>query len=123
MSKQHWQDGIKIILGIWTILTPWIVQHAFGAAALSQWPEVWTFTATGVAVLAVGTAAFMAFRRWMEWVNAALGAWLLISPRIVGFTGSTVLSHYAVIMGGVILVLAVWTLNEDGRGSRATNRS
>jgi hypothetical protein len=34
-------------------------------------------------------AALVTFQAWEEWVNAALAAWLIVSPYLLGFSGLT----------------------------------
>jgi hypothetical protein len=75
----------------------------------------WNFYIVGIAVLAFAAAALMAFRLWEEWVTLALGAWLLISPWILGFTTSDALMWNAIIIGAIVIVLSAWTLSQEQR--------
>jgi hypothetical protein len=44
-------------------------------------------------------AALAAFQKWEEWVNAALGAWLIVSPFILGFGSVTAALWNQLIVG------------------------
>ncbi len=47
-------------------------------------------------------------KRWQDWGNAILGAWLLISPWVLGFRGSTSPAAPAAwVLGAAIVVLAL----------------
>ena len=48
--------------------------------------------------------------RWQDWVELALGAWLLVSPWVLGFQGTEIAMWNAVILGGVIAVYAMFEL-------------
>ena len=50
----------------------------------------------------------------LEWVNVVLGGWLFLSPWIFGFTGNAGAAWSAWIIGGVVLILAVWALSDHG---------
>jgi SPW repeat len=47
----------------------------------------------------------------------ALGAWLLLSPRIIGFTAAAPLIWNAVICGALIFVFAGWPLIGSRNGA------
>ncbi|WP_420107554.1 SPW repeat domain-containing protein [Mesorhizobium qingshengii] len=40
----------------------------------------WNQHIVGVAVVILAAVALFAFKSWEEWLNVALGAWLLVSP-------------------------------------------
>jgi hypothetical protein len=52
-------------------------------------------------------------RAWEEWTECALGAWLVISPWVLGFGAQRDAMLAAVGSGLVIVVLALWTLWTD----------
>ena len=66
-----------------------------------------------IAVMALmALMALFAFQAWEEWVSGLLGAWLVISPWVLGFSGSStaMLTHVAV--GVAAIMLAIWSTNE-----------
>ena len=72
-----------------------------------------------VAVFAV--VALMGFKAWEEWVNFVLGAWLVISPWLFGFSTAAGLTWNALIVGILIILFASWTL-ADVRGPTTVAR-
>ena len=111
--RKHWQDWGNLALGLWIFASPWALQHTMatgpeGAAASSA--TMWSMYAVGIAVAALAVAAIFAFQAWEEWTNLALGAWLLISPWLLGFSTSALLTWNAVLVGVVVVILAGWAL-------------
>ena len=52
-------------------------------------------------------------KHWQDPVNAAAGAWLIVSPWVLGFRGTETAMVNAVLVAAVILVLALWVLVTD----------
>jgi hypothetical protein len=73
-----------------------------------------------IAILALAT--MLAFQTWEEMVSAALGAWLIIAPWVLGFSnhGTAMLTH--VLIGIATLVLALWAAREHDSGHPTTGR-
>ena len=120
MSKQHWQDWVIYFLGLWVLGSPFFLEHSMmsdvpGGALRAMW-SLW-FTGLGVVILT--TAAVEAFKIWQEWASLALGAWLLVSPWVLGFSRTRPLMWNAVIFGALVLVFAGWGLIGGGRSQRA----
>jgi len=114
MKKQHWQDWVNLLLGIGILFSPWAVGHGVNGAVRSSYAIV------GIAVTIFAIVALAAFRPWEEWVNLVLGAWLLVSPWLLGFSAVTALRWNAVLIGALIIVCAGWALSEEQRGRPIT---
>ena len=92
-QPKHWQDMVNAVLGLWVIISPWVLGFDGSSMAMSN--------AVIVGVLLVATALGAAFvpRAWEEWTEAGIGLWLVVSPWILGFSGhrnamlSTVISR------------------------------
>ena len=71
----------------------------------------------GLAVVLLTTLAIseMMIRAWVELAVFALGAWLLLSPWIIGFTSTRPLMWNSVIFGALIFVFAGSRLAVDLR--------
>ncbi len=52
----------------------------------------------------------MAMRRWQVWVSLVAGAWLFITPWVLGYTAASGGAWTAYILGALAVVVAVWTL-------------
>jgi hypothetical protein len=61
------------------------------------------------AYLFVSPAAIVAFREWEEWINLAIGCWVLVSPFVLGFPHASGM-HVAVAVGSVVVFLSLLEL-------------
>jgi hypothetical protein len=73
---------------------------------------MWNHYVIGIAVALLAAAALVAFKAWEEWLNIALGTWLLVSPWLLGFSVSAALMWNAVIIGALIVAFSGWDLAE-----------
>ncbi len=133
MRKRHWQDVVNVGLGLWIFLSAAFLRHAMTNATLwhsmagAPPPEgvgsaaMWNLAIVGVVVAFVALFVWLAFVAWQEWINVALGAWLLVSPWVLGFHASPALRWNAVITGVVVAALAAWVPTLE-RGSKPTVR-
>jgi hypothetical protein len=104
---KHWQDPVNALLGAWLILSPWAGGFAGDTTAL------FGLAATGVLLLAVALGATFVPKAWEEWVEAALGVWLMASPWILGFAGVQLALQTALFTGLAVTVLSLWVLGTD----------
>src|SRR6516162_3075039 len=106
---RYWQDWINYFLGLWVFGSPWFIEHAMigaqpGAGSrgmLNLWvvgPAVILLTTLVINGIVIGAGARLAV--------LALGAWLLLSPWIIGFSGTVPLMWNSVICGALIFVFA-----------------
>lgn len=109
MEKQvkHWQDPVNALLGAWIILSPWVVGFADERIAM------FNFVAVGVLLIAAAIGAIVVPKAWEEWVEVALGVWLMASPWLLGFAGNMVAMQNALFCGLLVTVLALWVLGTD----------
>lgn len=108
----YWQDTINVLLGLWLIASPWALGFA------TETTLAWNVWVTGMIIAVVAIAALIAFQTWEEWINVALGAWLTVSPWVLGFTGNDAAMWNAIAVGVVVAGLALWssTIEHDGDG-------
>ncbi|RMD89449.1 MAG: hypothetical protein D6811_12230 [Alphaproteobacteria bacterium] len=110
-----WQDGATFILGLWLIVSPWIVGFADVTAAF------WNAIVLGIAIAAFSLVAFAWYREWEDWIDGALGLWLVISPWALGFAAASYAAMVnAVVVGVIAMVLVGWSLYEHRHGGAAT---
>ena len=110
MKKQQWQDWMSLLLGVWMLMSPWVVGHDAGGAAKLNYYVV------GLAVTVFAIAALAAFRMWEEWVNLVLGTWLLVSPWLLGFSASSTSVLNTVLIAIFIIVCAGSALTKGTGG-------
>lgn len=110
--KKHWQDWGNLILGLWVFVSPWALQHVMAAgtapAGAVTTVAMWNLYIVGIAIAALAAAALLSFQIWEEWVDLILGVWLLVSPWVLGFNTSALLTWNAVIVGTVVVLLSGW---------------
>lgn len=106
-QMKHWQDPVNALLGAWLILSPWILRLQDNRIAMAD------FIVVGVLLLATALGAIWLPRAWEEWTAAALGVWLMVSPWILGFAGSTLAVQVAIFTGLAAVVLTLWVLATD----------
>jgi len=119
MNRQRWQDWVTLVLGLWIVISPFLLlaPAAAGAPALSGIVH-WNFYLVGLALAIVGIAALYARRLWEEWIDVVLGLWLLASPWVLKYTDQTMLKWDAVIAGLLVLILAGWALTSSRHEGR-----
>ena len=99
-------SGLDILAGLWMVVAPFLLNYSFQTAAL------WNSVISGLAV------AILAGRReWGEgyryaapsWINAGIGAWLVVSPFILGFETGGVAWWNHIVVGIGVVVFALWS--------------
>lgn len=55
----------------------------------------------------------MKTKRWQDWINLLLGAWVAISPWMLGFTSNSDVMTNSVIVGCAVVLLAIWAMVKD----------
>lgn len=103
-----WQDSINVLLGLWLVISPWILQFQDSERALAN-----AVIVGGVIVL-MSLAAVVSFRNWEEWIGMVIGAWLVVSPWVLGLAALTMVTWNFVIVGALVLALAGWSLYAHG---------
>jgi hypothetical protein len=97
-----------VLLGAWLFISPWVLDYtATGDAATNAW-----IVGGAIAVLAAVVATTGV--RSLAWSNIALGAWLCISPWVLGFTGVQDASWNAWIVGVLAVIVAAASASAGG---------
>lgn len=111
IRSARWQDVGALILGAWLFLSPWIL--GFSDAGLAA-TNAWVF---GIIVAALALLAIFAYQKWEEWVNAAIGVWVFISPWVLGAATNASILWNSLIVGALLVILALWSaqLEHPGR--------
>jgi hypothetical protein len=105
LAMKRWQEWINLLLGVWMLIAPMMLgfQYQPHEARNTAWilgGILFTFT----------QAANYFTQPWKEGINIALGLCLVASPWVVGYLDQEIATNNAVIIGGVVIALAVWTL-------------
>jgi len=105
---EHWEDWVNLALGVWLCASPWALQTADDLTVAQNAFIV------GFLLIVVEVVTLSAFYLWEEWVSAALGAWLVISPWVLGLTAIVPVANF-VIVGLLVLGLALYEIWEVRR--------
>src|SRR5215831_18793633 len=98
-------DIANLILGVILLASAW----SFGFPSGAGWQHA---VISEIVIAAISIAALAAFTVWEEWLNLIVGVWVLVSPWVLGFAGTTAM-HVHIVVGIVVAVLAaleIWLL-------------
>ncbi len=109
----YWQDSLNFLLGVVLFFSPWL--FGFGA----EQTVAFNAHVVGAVIAVMALLALFAFKTWEEWISGVLGAWLVISPWVLGFSAAAAPMLTHVLIGIAVLVLAIWSTGEHGAGHLA----
>jgi hypothetical protein len=111
-APKQWEDWTNWVLGIVLCLSPWALGFAGDPIATRNAVVV------GFLIIVAEVVTLSVFAVWEEWLNVALGAWLVASPWILAI-GSTAARIDFVVVGLVVLALALYEIREARRSPGA----
>lgn len=91
----------NIFFGLWLLGNPFTFGRLEGG-------EFWSQIISGVLVVLLATLSLIPTIRWLRWVNAFVGFWLLFSP-LVFFTKSAAAYSNDTLLGGLIILASAYT--------------
>lgn len=98
-----WRDAINLVLGIWLLVSP------LALAYTAQTAPAWNAYGVGVVIAVLSAAALWQFQKWEEWLSAVLGAWLVVSPWVLGFGVDHIATWNQIIVGIAVGIFAFWS--------------
>ncbi len=99
-------DAAGIGLGVLVALSPWLTGHSADS------PVLRLTAAAGIIVLIISAVQLMIVNREQELLVLACGLWLIASPFVLGYAGTTLsLIHF--VLGAAITALALLELRQD----------
>ncbi|MBE7470022.1 MAG: SPW repeat protein [Anaerolineales bacterium] len=106
MKTANWLNWLVAVAGLWELLSPF----ALGYSALTV--AMWNAVIVGVVLIALGAWAALYKEaktdRTLDWINAVLGVWLVISPFALDYSATAMAMWNNIIVGIVVLALAGW---------------
>jgi hypothetical protein len=94
-----WPDRTNLVLGALLCVSPWLAWS--GSTTIT-----WNAVILGAAIAVAAIAAIAKPAVGPEWTNAGLGAWLLIAPWVLGFSGDAVAGWTSLIVGILVVYFA-----------------
>ena len=100
-------DVANLILGAVLFASPWM--FSFDAGWVSENAYI-----SGIVIAVLAIAALAAFAVWEEWLNLIVGLWVLVSPWILGFQGTTAMTVHVIIGAAVAILAAIelWMMSQ-----------
>jgi hypothetical protein len=95
-------DVYNILAATVLFASPWLFGLTNGTAKLDFW-------LCGAAIIAISLLSMLAYANWEEWMNLALGLWLIASPWVLGFAHVRAM-HFGVGVGAVVTFMALLEL-------------
>jgi len=108
MATTKWQDWASFALGLWLAISPWIAGYAEHDAATANAVIVGLVLALGSHFECVACDDLPA-----QWLNLAIGVWLVCAPFVLEFTSAAVASANSLTVGAFVAALAVSALSLD----------
>jgi phosphoglycerol transferase MdoB-like AlkP superfamily enzyme len=109
--SREWQDWCNLLLGIWLCLSPWVLQFSGDLKATEN------AVAVGFLIIVAEVFTFFRLRGVEEWINIALGIWLVASVWALEITTSAAKVNL-VLSGLLICLLALYEIWDARRGAR-----
>lgn len=103
MTTSHRLSWIAAILGLWQLLSPFILGYSGTMVAL------WNAVIVGIILIVLGVwsalSSSVSTTRALDWINFIVGLWLIVSPFILAFSGVSIALWDAVIVGIIVAVI------------------
>ncbi len=106
-THRTWQDWLGIVLALSIALAPWILDETAHRAAVVN------AAVAGLVILLMAEIDLVSTRRWAEYALLAAGAWIAISPAVLGYGGALRVWHAAA--GVLVMLLAALELWQTDR--------
>lgn len=97
--------GIIVLVGLWLIVSPFLLGYAGDSVAL------WNSIIIGVVIAAIALvrAFSSASSFWLSWVSFALGLWLMFAPFFLAYSGLNFAHWNTTLVGIVVASLSAWS--------------
>jgi hypothetical protein len=113
-----WQGWASFALGLWLAVSPWLAGYAEFQGATANAVFIGLVLALGSYFECLACDDLPA-----EWLNLALGVWLMCAPFVLDFTRTTVGAANALVVGAMVAGLAASALSLDKHLGRLWHRA
>jgi hypothetical protein len=108
MAQKRWQDWLNVILGLWTVASPWVLDFASGESDAAR--AAWII---GAAIVVFAASAVYMHKAWEEALSILLGICLFVSPWALDFADQRTPTMNAVVVGLLVTAFAVWAMIKE----------
>ena len=98
------RDWFNLVMGEALLGSPWIFQYTSDPTA------TWSARIAGGLIGVFAIAALLKYAEWEEWLVLAAGAWLIVAPFALGFSGDSTPAAAHFVVGALVFVVAAWEL-------------
>ena len=110
---KQWTDWATWGLGIWLCLSPWTLLFEQEALAMRN------AVLLGALIILAEVIELSVFRGWEEWINVALGTWLIVSVWVLGIATPAARINF-VLVGVVVVALALFEMWQIRQNEKST---
>ena len=104
LMKEQWQDIVSLLLALWLLASPWILQFQ------GTIPAMWNSVILGAIIAVASGAALVRFHEWEEWVDMIMELWLIVAPWVLGYSTMMAAAWNHVLVGLVTIGMAAWAI-------------
>ena len=102
-----WEDWLLLALGLLICFSPSLAESGYsGAPAASA-------LIAGFIIIFVAQLEIVALSRWEEIINLICGAWIVVAPLILGYSGNLRLWHFG--LGGLVVIITLFEFWQDNK--------
>ncbi len=91
-------DVYNLMLAAFLAVSPWLFAYSRGTMRTDAW-------LSSAVLLVLSLAAIVAFAAWVEWASIVVGAWMIVSPSVLGFQHTPAM-HISIAVGILVAYLA-----------------
>lgn len=103
-SERPWASGINLLLGLWLVVAPWVVDVS------SQDKAAWSQVVVGAAIALIAFVRISAPENSasLSLINVILGGWLMVAPFVLRSNGT--MKADAILWNGILVGVTVVVL-------------
>lgn len=107
---KQWEDWVSWVLGFWLCLSPWILGYEHESPATGNAAVV------GFVLILTEAITLTMFEPWEEWLNVALGSWLVVGAWVLGSISIAPRANF-VLVGLIVITLAIYEMWQTQRAA------
>ena len=109
---ENWRTQTNLLnamFGALLFVSPWLLGFSGEVAGWNAWIG-------GAVLVVISMTAVTHFAEWKEWIDLAVGAWILASPWALNFPADSPQVKIHVLAGGIVTILAAVDLWKEHHG-------